>query len=167
MLLLELFCNRYRGLLSPSKPGCHWESAFAPLTPKAPPGIKLTMTNIKDLTTAQLQRILTIKSQIEELQEELESIGADGPAPRRGRPPGKLGRPPGRPKGRKMSAAGRRAIAAAAKKRWAAYRGEGVAKAGKPAGKKRRKMSAAGRAKIAAAARERWKKAKAAGKTRL
>ena len=65
-----------------------------------------------------------------------------------------------------MSAAGRKAIAEAAKKRWAAYRGEKTAKTSKPA-KKRRKMSAAGRAKIAASARARWAKAKAEGKTRL
>lgn len=67
-----------------------------------------------------------------------------------------------------MSAAGRKAIAEAAKARWAAHRGGKPAKTERPAeAKKKRKMSAAGRAKIAAAARERWKKAKAAGKTRL
>lgn len=125
---------------------------------------------IKDLTTAQLQKIINIKQQIEDLEQELDSIGGDSEAPkRRGRPPGaKLGRPPGRPKGRKMSAAGRKAIAEAAKKRWAAFRKEKPGKTEKPAeAKKKRKMSAAGRAKIAAAARERWKKAKAEGKKSL
>ena len=62
-----------------------------------------------------------------------------------------------------MSAAGRRAIAKAAKARWAKYRAK---KGGKPARKKRR-FSAAARAKLAAVARARWAKAKAAGKTRL
>ena len=119
------------------------------------------MTNLKNLTTAQLQRIIDIKQQIEDLEVELESIAGNGSAPRRGRPPGT---PKG---GRKMSAAGRRAIAEGARKRWAAYNAKkGNTGEAKPA-MKDRKMSAAGRAKIAAAARERWKKAKAAGRTRL
>jgi len=62
----------------------------------------------------------------------------------------------------KMSLAGRRAVAAAQKARWAKLKA-GATDAGKP----RRKMSPAARAKIAAAARARWKKAKAAGKNRL
>jgi hypothetical protein len=122
------------------------------------------MTNIKDLTTAQLKRIIDIKQQIEDLENRLESIDGDGAAP--------IKRGPGRPKGigpvktkgkRKMSAAGRAKIAAAAKARWAKYRGEKPVKVEKP----KRKMSAAWRAKIAASARARWKKAKAAGKKTL
>jgi len=106
------------------------------------------------LTTAQLERIITIKQQIEDLQSQLDSID------------GGTGRGPARPKGkRRMSAAGRRAIAAAARARWAEYRGKTVKKS-KPAGK-RRKMSAAARAKMAAVARARWRKAKAQGKTAL
>ena len=57
-----------------------------------------------------------------------------------------------------MSAAGRAAVAAAQKARWAKV------KAGKPAAKasaKKSKMSAAGRAKIAAAQKARWAKVKA------
>ncbi len=70
------------------------------------------------------------------------------------------GKAPGRAGRRKMSAAGRAAIAAGARKRWAKVKGN--------AGKRpRRKMNAAARAKIAAAARARWKKAKAAGKNSL
>ncbi|MGD0813985.1 MAG: hypothetical protein ABSA83_10305 [Verrucomicrobiota bacterium] len=112
------------------------------------------MTDLKDLTTAQLQRIIDIKQQIEDLKNQLESIGVTG-------------RGPGRPKGkRRMSAAGRAANAAAAKARWAAYRGKG-AKASKPAKKKDRRSSPATRAKLAAAARARWRKAKKAGKTTL
>ena len=59
---------------------------------------------------------------------------------------------------KKMSAAGRRAIAAAQKARWAK-----VKTAAKPA-KKRKKMSAAGRARIAAFQKARWAKIKAAKK---
>ena len=70
---------------------------------------------------------------------------------------------PTKPKGRKMSAAARARIAAAAKARWAKV------KAAEPesAKPKRRKMSAAARAKLAAAARARWAKVKAAGMRRL
>jgi len=64
---------------------------------------------------------------------------------------------------RSMSAAGRRAIAAAARARWAKYRGEKPTKTGG----KRRKMSAAARAKMVRVARARWRKAKAAGRSRL
>jgi hypothetical protein len=94
-----------------------------------------------------------------------------------------------------MSAAGRRAIAAAAKARWAKIKGTapsakpakkakrklsaqglanilaGVAKRmaaqGKAVQKPKRKVSAAGRAAISAAAKLRWAKAKKAGKSRL
>ena len=59
-------------------------------------------------------------------------------------------------KKRGMSAAGRKAIAAAQKARWAKInKGK---KAGKPA--KKHKMSAAGRAAIAAAQKARWAKIK-------
>jgi len=68
-------------------------------------------------------------------------------------------------KKRKMSAAGRARIAAAARARWAKV--NGAKKSVKPVKKARRKMSAAGRAKIAAAAKLRWKNAKAAGRTKL
>jgi hypothetical protein len=68
--------------------------------------------------------------------------------------------PFGRKGKRKISAAGRLAIAAAQKLRWSKVKGA------KPKTAKR-KMSAAGRAKIAAAAKKRWAKAKAAGKNSL
>ena len=57
----------------------------------------------------------------------------------------------------KMSAAGRRAIAAAVKARWAKIK---AAKA--PAAPKKRKISAATKAKLAAAQKARWAKIKAA-----
>jgi len=123
------------------------------------------MTTIKDLTTTQLQQIIDIKEQIETLQSQLDSIGG-GTGPKLGRPKGS-GRGLGKPKGgRRMSAAGRAAISAAAKARWAKYRGNGEVKADKPA-KKKRTVSAAARAKMAAVARKRWKRVKAQGKTTL
>ena len=64
-----------------------------------------------------------------------------------------------------MSPAGRAAIAAAAKARWAKIRGR--ASSLKVGVRTRRRMSAVGRAAIAAAARARWAKAKASGRNRL
>jgi len=58
----------------------------------------------------------------------------------------------------KMSAAGRRAIAASAKARWAKHNAANVA----PAAPKKRKMSAATKAKLAAAQKARWAKIRAA-----
>ena len=118
------------------------------------------MSNLTDLTTGQLHSIISIKEQIEKLQGQIESItggsGGNGvPSPFTANIP----------KRRKMSAAGRAAIAAGQKARWAKAKGS-KEKASAPA-KKRRKMSAAAKAKIAAAARARWKKAKAAGKKTL
>jgi hypothetical protein len=128
------------------------------------------MTTLKDLTVTQLEQIISIKEQIEALQTRLSSIeGGGGTGKRLGRPPGRpkaTGQGPGRlRKKHKMSAAGRRAIALAAKKRWAAYRGNKSAKTVKPV--KKRKMSAAARRKMAEVAKARWAKAKAAGKTTL
>ena len=108
------------------------------------------MTN---LSASQLRRAADIKDKVESLQKELSRL---------------LGSPSGAAaprKRRKMSAAGRRKIAAAARARWAKVKGR--KSAAKPIKKARRKMSAAGRAKIAAAARARWKTAKAQGKNSL
>jgi hypothetical protein len=70
---------------------------------------------------------------------------------------------------RKMSPAGRAAVKAAAKARWAAYRAQKAGNKGAPQSvrKPKKRVSAAARAKLAAAAKARWAKAKAAGKTRL
>jgi len=120
-------------------------------------------------TPQSIARATEILSQIESLQAELAGLfgGSGSTAPkRRGRPPGG-GKPAasapsaGKPV-RKMSAAGRARIAAAAKARWAKFR---AAKGGKtvdakPAGKKV-KMSAAGRAAIVAAQKARWAKIRA------
>jgi hypothetical protein len=61
---------------------------------------------------------------------------------------------------KKMSAAGRKAIAAAQKARWAKLKGKIVAKAVK----KKRTMSAAARKRIAEFQKARWAKIKAAKK---
>jgi hypothetical protein len=61
-----------------------------------------------------------------------------------------------KPKRRKMSAAGRRAIAEAQRKRWAEVRKPAEPVASKAAAKPKRKLSAAGRAAIIAATKKRW-----------
>jgi hypothetical protein len=97
-----------------------------------------------NISVAELKRAVTLGERIETLQSELDQILG------RMSSTGKIGRPR---KG--MSAAGRRAIALAQKKRWAKVR------------KPKRTMSEAARAKISAAAKLRWKKAKAAGQRTL
>jgi|SRR5580765_5269870 hypothetical protein len=70
----------------------------------------------------------------------------------------------GRPR-RKMSAAGRKAIAAAQRQRWAALKGSAASQKEPKAPKKaKRKLSAAGRAAIVAALKKRWAAKKAANK---
>jgi hypothetical protein len=64
---------------------------------------------------------------------------------------------------RKMSAAGRKAIAAAQRQRWATLKGEGVAQVAPK--KAKRKLSRAGRAAIVAALKKRWAAKKAAKKS--
>ena len=125
--------------------------------------------NLKDLTTAQLHRIISIKEQIESLQAEIDSIASGGgevPVPT-------IDAKPARKK-YKMSPAHRhnllKALAKARKARWAKIKGTSTPVADKPAAKEKktkRTMSPAARAKIAAAARARWKLAKAAGKSTL
>jgi hypothetical protein len=65
---------------------------------------------------------------------------------------------------RKMSPAGRKAIAEAQRKRWAASKGEAEPQAAKPAKKAKRKLSAEGRANIVAALKKRWAAKKSATK---
>ena len=81
-----------------------------------------------------------IRRRLGERQPGRPPASADGAQPRRGR--------------RRMSAAARKRIAEATRKRWAAFR---AAKAGaaKPV-KRKRKMSRAGRAAIVAATKKRW-----------
>ena len=107
------------------------------------------MTELLNLTTAKLKRIVALKLQIEKLSARLQAIAGGSTAASVGRPAKKKW---------KMSLSARRKIAAAAKARWAK-----VHAAGKPA-KKKRTLSAAARAKIAAAARARWARVRAAKK---
>ncbi len=106
-------------------------------------------------TPDQLRKAADILEVIQSLREELKQlVGEDVSIGAR------LAKKAGK---RKMSAAGRAAIAAAAKARWSKYRAMGKK------GKKPRKheMSAQGRARLAAAAKERWAQAKKEGKRRL
>jgi hypothetical protein len=109
-------------------------------------GMKL----LKDYSSADLRRIISIKEQIETLQTELEGIGGELGN-------GAVGEPMKRGK-RRMSASARRKIGLAQKARWAKVKGIEVA----PTVRKRRRMSAAGRARIAAAAKARWARLRAA-----
>ena len=108
-------------------------------------GMKL----LKDYSSADLRRIISIKEQIETLQIELGAIGGETGDAAVGEPI-KRGR-------RRMSASARRKIGLAQKARWAKAKGIETA----PAAGKRRRMSAAGRARIAAAAKARWAKFRA------
>jgi hypothetical protein len=115
------------------------------------------MTNIKELTISEIQRIIAIKEQIEKLQGQAGSIadGHDSPIPLTAKKPR-----------RRMSRAGRASIIAAVKARWDKVRGNAKPKA-EPAKKRDRRSSPAVRAKLAEAARARWAKVKAAGKKTL
>ena len=135
------------------------------------------MNSITNLSPAQLRQAADIQEKVQSLQKELGKLlgGSDETAAIEA------------PKKRKMSAAGRKAIAAAAKARWAKIKGiapkkklsaqgianirAGVAKRmaaqGKAARKPKRKLTAAGRAALSAAAKARWAKAKKAGKSKL
>jgi hypothetical protein len=112
------------------------------------------MIKLADLSINQLNRIIAIKEQIETLREELSSVNSDGsaPTPKNGRRRG----------ARRLSAAGRAAIIAGVKARWA--KGKGKAAGAK---KRDRRSSPAVRARLAAAARARWAKVKAQGKNTL
>jgi hypothetical protein len=117
-------------------------------------------TAMINITPTQLRKAADIQEKIQELQGELgQLLGGELSTP---------AQPPEAPKKkRKMSAAGRKAIGAAAKARWAAIRAKKVkavsstAKATK-APKKKRKMTPAWRAALARAWAARRQKAKAA-----
>jgi hypothetical protein len=114
----------------------------------------MTIKEILHLPVAKLKRVIALKAEIEKLEHQLENvIVATSPAF-----VGKVIKTR-----RKMSAAAKAKIAAAARARWAKVKGSAPAKMHKP----KRQMSAAARRKIAAAAKARWAKAKAAGKKHL
>jgi hypothetical protein len=103
------------------------------------------MKEILSISSTQLKRIVALKEKIEKLQSKLQAAVTDSA------PAGKAA-----PKRRRMSAAARKKISAAAKARWAKVKGK--------AAPKKRTMSLAARRKIAAAARARWARVRAAKK---
>ena len=113
---------------------------------------------LKNLSAQQLRRAADLQEHIESLQREFAALlGGTAPSPPSRPPTGNRAR---------ISAAGREAIAAAARARWAKYRRDHAA-AGRGAKHPKRKLSAAARARIAEIARARWAKVKAAGKNKL
>jgi hypothetical protein len=110
--------------------------------------------NLLSLASHQLRRAADIVDNIEELKNELSAVLGSSPVAAKAL----------RRKNR-MSAAGRLAIAAAQRARWAKRKVNSLAKPARKLAK--RTMSAAAKAKIAAAAKARWAKAKAAGKKTL
>jgi hypothetical protein len=143
-----------------------------------------------NVTPTQLRKAADLQEKIQSLQEQLgQFLGGEVSTPAETAEASKK-----RKKG-KMSAAGRAAIRAAQKARWAKIKGTapaarpgrkamrnmsakrlaniraGVAKRmaaqGKAVQKPKRKFSAAGRAALSAAAKARWAKAKKAGKSKL
>lgn len=108
--------------------------------------------NLLSLASHQLRKAANLVDKIEKLQKELSAtIGSSEVADEARKIKGKI------------SDAGRLAIAAAQRARWAKTKVKSVLRPVKA----KRKMSAAARAKIAAAARKRWAKAKAAGRKAL
>jgi hypothetical protein len=112
------------------------------------------MNSLTTLSPAELRRAANLQEKIQDLQKELNQILGATAETKPGRTPGK----------RKMSAAGKAAIRAAQKARWAKIKG--TALSAKPAKKAKRKMSAQGLANIRAGVAKRMK-AKKAGKSKL
>ncbi|HEV7927354.1 MAG TPA: hypothetical protein VGR14_18525 [Verrucomicrobiae bacterium] len=118
-------------------------------------------TNLLDLTTGQLNKIIAIREKVETLQGQIDSIAADGEG---SLSPATEGAPKRRR--RRMSRGARARIAAAQRARWAKVKRKGKA-ARRSSKKKDRRSSPAVRAKLAKAARARWAKVRAAGKKTL
>jgi len=125
------------------------------------------MSNLQNLSVAQLRKVVAIKEKLETLNAQLTSIaGVEAPAAAEAEAAPKRRR-------RKMSAAARAAIAAGQRRRWAKAKGKRGPGRPPKAGKKekvikvKRKVSAATKARLAAAAKARWAKAKAAGNSKL
>jgi hypothetical protein len=126
------------------------------------------MTNLQNLTVAQLRKVVAIKEKMEILGEQLAAItGAEAPAD------DEAGAAPKNGRRRRMSAAARAAIGAAQRRRWAKAKGKRgpgrppKAEQAEKAVKQKRKVSAATKLKLAAAAKARWARAKEAGQSTL
>ena len=116
------------------------------------------MNSIIGLTPRTLRKAADLQERIEGLQEELKQLLGKVPAPA----PAPTAEGP-KKKGNKMSAAGKAAIRAAQKARWAKVRG--AAGEVKPAKKAKKKLSAQGIANIRAGVAKRM--AKKAAKAKL
>lgn len=119
-----------------------------------------------NLSPVQLRRAAELKERIDGLNRELSKLLGGGHVGNRVQGSGGA-ESTGKPARRKMSAAGRARIAAAARARWAKVKSSGgsslAAKAvDRDSSPKKRTMSAAARARIAAAAKARWAKVRAA-----
>jgi hypothetical protein len=148
------------------------------------------MNSITNLSPAQLRQAADLQENIQELQDQLNELLGGGAST----PTAAVTEAPKGPRKHRMSAAGRAAIAAAAKARWAKYNAEkgepakkgkrrlsaqglaniraGVAKRMAAQGKAaqpvpKRTMSPAAKAKMARLMKQRWAKAKKAGKSKL
>jgi hypothetical protein len=97
----------------------------------------------QEIIDAAIEGFESQKKRIDAQIAELRGLG-NGNAPEHSAPPKKRG----------MSAAGRKAIGEAQRKRWAIAKGEAVV--AQPVKKAKRKLSAAGRAAIIAATKKRW-----------
>ncbi|MEI6394109.1 MAG: hypothetical protein WCT12_23770, partial [Verrucomicrobiota bacterium] len=122
-------------------------------------------SNMINITSAQLRKAADLQEQIQELQQQVNQIlGGEVPTP---------AQPTEAPKKKgEMSAAGRAAISAAAKARWAKRRGitftitptRSDEPAPAPTMKPKIQRSAAWKAALSASAKARWAKVKAQGK---
>ena len=110
--------------------------------------------NLLSLASHELRRVADLVDQMDKIKAELIKTLGSSPAPTKGSR-----------KKRGMSEAGRLAVAAAQKARWAKTKVKSKAKS--VVKKTKRTMSASARAKIATAAKARWAKVKAAGKKAL
>jgi len=100
---------------------------------------------LSSLSVQQLRKAATLKEKIQSLEKEIGRLLGSSTKPVAQVVPKKK---------RKMSAAGRAKISAAAKARWAKVKGEKLSV--KPARKARRKMSAAAKAKLSAKMKMIW-----------
>jgi hypothetical protein len=116
----------------------------------------LTQTLTAEIIAAAIDGYEFQKTRIDTKIAELRALLSGGPAEAAATP-----EQPKR-KRRKISAAGRKAIAEAQRKRWAKIRGESEPSATPEPPKPKRRISKAGMARIIAATKERWAKVRAA-----
>jgi hypothetical protein len=116
------------------------------------PAQKLT----QEILAAAIQGFQSQKTKLAAQIAELKAMLSGGPVETAATPE------PAKRKQRRISAAGRRAIAEAQRKRWAASKKAAQPSSHKAAPKPKRKLSAAGRKAIADATKKRWARVRAA-----